>query len=210
MYTSIIISGCKTIAVVLFAAICTSGCKVGEETSINYLGQKPPGMAAEVFAPGIISTNLYEHSAPAFSPDGKLVIWTVLPATSRAYLLEMNYENGAWSKPTIPSFNDTTADHFYPSFTADGKKLYFSSRRKMPAGYPNGGDIRIWEVNRTETGWGTPLPFDTMIAKGTEYAQCVSKNGTLYFSSPGGASNFDIRKSESKSGHYNEPGVVAF
>ena len=35
-----------------------------------YLGQKPPGMTPEIFAPGIISTNLDERIA-AFTPDGK-------------------------------------------------------------------------------------------------------------------------------------------
>ena len=35
-----------------------------------YLGQKPPGMTPEVFAPGIISTEHKEHSTLAFSPDG--------------------------------------------------------------------------------------------------------------------------------------------
>jgi hypothetical protein len=201
---------CRTIVTVLFVASFIFGCKTSSEVTVNYLGQKPPGRVAEVFAPGIISTNQYEHSAPAFSPDGKVVIWTVLPATSRAYLLEMNYEKGAWSKAAIPSFTDTTADHFYPSFSADGQKLYFSSRRKMPPGYPDGGDIRLWEVNRTESGWGTPLPFDTAIAKGTEYALSVTNNGNLYFSSPGGNTNFDIRKSENQNGHNIEPVLLPF
>src|SRR6218665_1353172 len=124
--------------------VCTLlSCKTDNLVQINYLDQKPPGIKAEVFAPGIVSTNQYEHSAPAFSPDGKIVLWTVIPANSRAHLLEMRYENGKWSKPSIPSFNDTTADHFYPSFSPDGKTLYFSSRRKVPAGYNEGGDIRI-------------------------------------------------------------------
>ena len=34
-----------------------------------YLGQEPPGMVAEIFAPGIISTEESEINS-AFSPDG--------------------------------------------------------------------------------------------------------------------------------------------
>ncbi len=81
--------------------------------------------------------------------------------TYRGYLLEMKYENGSWSKPQKPSFADTTADDYYPSFSADGKKLYFSSRKKAPSTYPQNIDMRMWEVERTVTGWGKFSPFDT-------------------------------------------------
>src|SRR5215218_5680751 len=94
---------------------------------INYLGQNPPGLVAELFAPGIISTNLSEHSAPAFSPDGSVVLWTVMDKNYRGSLFEMTYQNGSWSKPSRPSFADTTADDFYASFSIDGKMLFFSS-----------------------------------------------------------------------------------
>ncbi len=36
-----------------------------------YLGQKPPGLIPEIFAPGIILTIHQEHSSLAFSPDGQ-------------------------------------------------------------------------------------------------------------------------------------------
>jgi hypothetical protein len=35
-----------------------------------YLGQKPPGLTPEIFAPGVVSTPMNEHSPAAFSPDG--------------------------------------------------------------------------------------------------------------------------------------------
>lgn len=38
-----------------------------------YLGQKPPGVSPEIFAPGIISIDIMNHSTPVFSPDGKEV-----------------------------------------------------------------------------------------------------------------------------------------
>ena len=42
----------------------------------NYLGQKPPGMEPEIFAPGIISTGLSE-AVCCFSPEGKEVYWNI-------------------------------------------------------------------------------------------------------------------------------------
>ena len=170
---------------------------------IDYLGQKPPGMKAALFGKGTISTDSVEHSSPAFSPDGKVVIWTI--ASRPSYLLEMRNENGVWSKPAIPSFDDAMADDLYPSFSTDGKKLYFSSRRKMP--WPNmRNDISIWEVERTSTGWGNPVPFDTTVSTGTEYAHSITKNGSWYFSSrKNGGRIFDIYYSKKENGNYTIP-----
>lgn len=201
----------KKINVLLLLLVILSFGNAQKKVEINYLGQKPPGMKAEVFAPGIISTNFYEHSAPAFSPDGKLVLWTVVAPPFHSYLLEMTYENGKWSKPAKPSFSDTTADDIYPSFSPDGKKLYFSSRRKRPAGYPEGGDIHIWEIERTKNGWGTPLPFDTSVTRGQDYAHSITQNGTLYFSSSlSGGTNFNICKSERINGKNQQPVILPF
>ena len=41
-----------------------------------YLGQKPPGMAPELFAPGIISLGYHEHRL-AISPDGTEIYFPV-------------------------------------------------------------------------------------------------------------------------------------
>jgi len=195
----------------LLAAIGSGGCTGERENRIDYLGQKPPGMVAEIFAPGIVSTNSYEHSAPAFSPDGSVVLWTVLDSAFRAHLVEMKYEDGIWSKPGIPSFADTTADDYYPSFSVDGKKLFFSSRRKVPPGYPVSGDIRIWEVERIQNGWGKPVPFDTTVSQGQDYAHSITENGTLYFSSSlGGGTNWNIRKSEKINGSYTKPVLLPY
>ncbi|MGZ8553438.1 MAG: hypothetical protein ACXWV8_08530, partial [Chitinophagaceae bacterium] len=167
-------------------------------------------MVAELFAPGIVSTRSYEHSAPAFSPDGSVVLWTIMDSTYRGALLEMQFGNGEWSKPARPAFADTTADDYYPSFSTDGKKLFFSSRRKVP-GYTEDGNIRIWEVERNQNGWGTPIPFDTTVLKGQDYGHSVTSNGTLYFSSlMGGGTNFNIRKSENLNGRNIQPVLLPY
>lgn len=195
----------------ILSVLAITNCYSQQELKIDYLGQQPPGMEAKIFAPGIVSTNLYEHSAPAFSPDGTVVLWTVIGNSSPAYLLEMKYENGSWTKPAKPSFADTTADDFYPSFSPDGKKLYFSSRRKVPRGYAEDGDIRIWEIERNENGWGKPMLFDTAVAKGHDYAHSITRDGTLYFSSRlSGGTNFVIRRSGKVSGRNTAPVLLPY
>ncbi len=177
---------------------------------INYFGQKPPGMIATLFAPGMITTNAYEHSAPAFSPDGSVVLWTVVDKNYRASMMQMKYEQGKWSSPARPSFADSTADDYYPSFSPDGKKLYFGSRRKAPSGYP-GTDMRFWEVERNEGDWKKPKPFDTIVSKGREFAHSIAENGTLYFSVwPEEGRNMNLLKAEIKNGNYTEPVLLPF
>ncbi|WP_336515108.1 hypothetical protein [Pollutibacter soli] len=185
MYNNVLVT---TVLITLLSA-----CARKENTKINYAGELPPGDTAIIFAPGLITTNQYEHSAPAFSPDGNRVLWTVVDKTYRGSLYEMIFENGKWSAPHRPSFADSTSDDYYPGFSHDGKKLYFSSRRKMPAGYADTKDMRIWEVQRTRDGWSTPLPIDTTISSGKEYAHSVSATGNIFFSVPiTGGNNMDI------------------
>src|SRR6476620_10660786 len=73
----------------------------------KYLGQIPPADKAIIFAKDIISTALYEHSAPAFSPDGKTVLWTVLEIGKPARLVEMVMIGNTWGEPHTPSFADS-------------------------------------------------------------------------------------------------------
>ena len=186
-------------------------CVREKEFSIDYLGQRPPGKVAALFAPDLISTNSYEHSAPAFSPDGGLVLWTVLDGNYKASLFEMVFQNGKWSAAYRPAFADTTADDYYPSFSPDGKKLYFSSRRNAPAGYPDGSDIRIWEVTRNAGGWEKPVPFDTTVSRGMEYAHSVAGNGSIYFSTRYSTrTNFNIWKAAKDSDGSMPPAVLPF
>jgi len=196
---------------VLLTSGCLVQCSQKSLQSIDYLGQKPPGMTAELFAPGVVSTDAYEHSSPAFSPDGSVVLWTVVDQNYRASLREMTYENGQWSAPGRPSFADSTADDYYPGFSPDGKKVYFSSRRIAPSPYPGDIDIRIWEVERIGSGWGVPVPVDTLASKGHEYAHSVAKNGTLYFSSPhDDGTSLNIYRSGGAGGRLTQPVLLPY
>ena len=50
----------------------------GAQTGLKgpYFGQKPPGLAAEIFAPGIISKALGQVIGCTFSPDGKEIYFS--------------------------------------------------------------------------------------------------------------------------------------
>lgn len=174
-----------------------------------YFGEKAPGMTPTIFAKGIISTDSIEHSSPAFSPDGKLILWTRIYPGRPAFLVEMKRQGGRWTNPAAPSFANSSFDDFYPSFSVDGKKLFFSSRRPLPHGYPKNQDMWIWEVDRHNNGWGTPRPLDSTIMQGFEYAHSVSKKGTIFFSSRRpGTRDFDIFFAGLKNKKFLQPEIL--
>jgi Tol biopolymer transport system component len=156
--------------------------KRDESVGMDYLGQDEPGDSARIFASGTISTDAFEHSSPAFSPDGKTVLWAVMELPSwKSRILEMTFDDGRWSTSHLPSFSDTSASDISPSFSPDGRTLFFSSGRILPPGrFPEKGNV-IWKVERNEKGWGTPVPLDSVISRSGDYAPSMSAKGNLYF-----------------------------
>ena len=119
-----------------------------------YLGQKPPGMTPEIFAPGIVSSVYFEHSGAVFTPDGKELFWSRAINEGRKpriiVVMHMKQENGVWTRPELApfNFNDATYNHIN-SVSPDGKRLYFFSEQ-------NNQNHKAWVVDKTGNGWGEP------------------------------------------------------
>jgi len=130
----------------------------------EYLGQTPPGDKPELFAPGIVSSIWGLHSTAVFSPDGSEVWWapmTTFPGEiySRGGLLTMRRVEGRWTPPAWAAFSGPNGLDDVPFFSADGKRLYFISRRPLP-GETETGSEKIWYADRTPSGWSEPKPLD--------------------------------------------------
>lgn len=61
-----------------------------------YLGQKPPSLLPEVFAPGIISTSELNERDVSFSSDRKELYFTQWPRDGGWDVMCMRQENGQW------------------------------------------------------------------------------------------------------------------
>ena len=194
-------------ACLIFIVLISCNQASDQKTIINYFGQEPPGEIAELFAPGIISTGLFEHSAPSFSADGQTVLWTVMEMPSyHTRILQMDFVNGKWSQPYSPSFCDSTANEVYPSFSPDGMDLYFSSSRKMNDSDTLAKGNRLWKVKKNSNGWDTPFLLDTVVSKGGEYACSAAENGNLYFTfGPFRSPDWNIYKTELSNNKYSRP-----
>jgi Tol biopolymer transport system component len=171
-----------------------------------YLGQKPPGMEPELFAPGIISTNITEWTL-TFMPDGLEAYYTIQGLNNINHLICIKSINGKWQKPEIASFAnpDHNAD---PFISPDGKKLFFWSNRPENPGQEPGDNSDIWFVERKGNEWGKPVKLDSTInTKHWQIFPTVAMNGNLYFSCnyPDSKGGFDIYKSELINGKYTKP-----
>lgn len=169
------------------------------------LGQKPPGMTAEIFAPGIVST---EHSefCSVFSPDGSEFYWS-LSGAPYPVIAAIRQNNGRWTEPEIASFSGKYLDYDM-AFTPDGKRLFFCSRRPLDGNGPPTDNTDFWFVERQGTGWSEPKHLEGPVnSKAQEYYPIFAQNGILYFSSTrsGGYGGADIYRALFEDGGFLEP-----
>jgi len=92
----------------------------------SYLGQKPPGMTPEIFAPGYISTEKRELNS-VFTPDGKEFYFSISPGRGYKIYVTKQLEKG-WSQPQPVPFSSDKSD-VDMCITPDGKRMYFGSTR---------------------------------------------------------------------------------
>lgn len=160
----------------------------------------------EVFAPGMVSTNLYERDI-AISTDGNEMIYTLGDfKQSRRCLVNIKKNGNKWGNREILGFSGEYSD-IEPFFSADGNKLYFASNRPINAD-TNRTDYNIWVSERTSQGWSEPKSLPPGInSVRDEFFPSLGKNNNLYFTSEreNGPGKEDIYLSRFVNGNYMEP-----
>lgn len=178
-----------------------------------YMGQKSPGKTPEIFAKEFLASKHRLHGAPAFSPDGKEVYWSVFPKTNEfstrtQVILFSKCVNETWTSPELASFSGKYFDGG-PFFSPDGNKLYFYSRRPLKENSDKQTNGEIWYVEKKGDKWGKPRHL-TIDMKGDKLFFSLSKNGNLYFTSGhgprgSGSGNVDIYVAKFINGSYLKP-----
>ena len=116
-----------------------------------YLGQEPPGLTPEVFAPGVVSTPAHEFSC-CFSPDGMEFYFTRHVAELKERVIMVTrVRDGVWTEPEVVPFVENHFS-FEPMITPDNKRLYFMSGKPIP-GQP-GPPMNVLYVEREGGRWG--------------------------------------------------------
>lgn len=164
----------------------------------DYLGQPLPGDTPLVFARGIVSDTLLQHSAPTFSPDGNEVFWWSYyygGEKTQYFHKTMRRVNNRWTKPEISPFLGE------PFFSPDGKILCLTAL--------DGANY----VEKQKDGWSEPKS-NGLVARFPEikmvYWPSITRNGTLYFNGHAEGFRFNIAlyRSELKEGEYTKPELL--
>lgn len=135
-----------------------------------YLGQRPPGVAPRVFAPGAISTGNI-HSRLSISPDGREMFWSTVDTTTfSTRLLTVRDVGGRWTEPQRPPFGGEGSLQS-PIFAPYGKRLYFQV-------LTDAGWVTRF-VEKLASGWSAPRGDGALLRTGSSF----TRSGRVYFSS---------------------------
>lgn len=148
--------------------------------------------AGDLLGPGVISTDQQETTV-ALSPDGATLVFMRSDLAEKDdTILVSHRQGGRWSAPEVAAFSGQWHDS-EPTFSPDGKRLYFVSNRPPHAGdapitaelaghrYPG---THLWYVDReANCRWGEPMHVDGALNDGAMiYNPSIAANGDIYFS----------------------------
>lgn len=171
----------------------------------DYLGQKPPGLEPELFAPGIVSTPEATELNAVFSPGGNTFYFTRKAQTPDGIntIMVMERIEGRWTQPRTAPFSGDHAEAD-PFFAPDGNTLFYISTKPARGRRPY--DLLV--MHKTETGWSEPVnPGLPLNSPQNDYYPSITSDGVLYFGSnrPGSRGGRDIYKSRYVDGTFTEP-----
>jgi len=152
-----------------------------------YLGQKPPGLTPEAFAPGIVTTEFYEFNG-VFTPDMK-----------EFYLIRAG---GIYEKPSLLVFKNID-NRWHESVV--------SPRAGTPFIAPNGETMHLGRryMKRTDTGWSESKSLGPPFEELPIMRLTASSKGTYFFDEFKKDFTGSIRYSELVDGEYEEPKLLS-
>ncbi len=148
-----------------------------------YLGQDPPGMTPEVFAPGLISLDGERELNAVYSPSGRIFMFT--RSIDGVFKMFFSYQrdDGTWQEPRMAPPSKAYPGHRDADmvFSPDGEWLYFISDRPLP-GYSL-ERYNVWRSRFSEHGLMTPEALGPHInGPDHELYPVLVADGSLYFS----------------------------
>ena len=163
-------------------------------------------LAAEVFAPGIVSGPLNDGS-PTFSPDEKTMLFTRSGA-GWSVLMESHRVGNRWSEPELASFSGEWSD-MQPVFSPDGSYLIYASNRPAPAAPPH--TAHLWRVDRKGDQWSTPVVLpETVNISPRIFRPSIASDGSLYFMAMEKGKKFRLFRAAYANGNYEKPEPLPF
>lgn len=167
--------------------------------------------------PVIFSANLstpVNEGPAAFTDGGNTICYTrnqVLPkklanmrsANGEIGLFFATQKNGMWSMPEAFVHNNSKYSILHPTFSPDGRTLYFAS--DMPGGM---GGMDLYRSQRTSPGWSAPVALGPEVnSASNEVYPRMHADGSLSFASDrsGGQGKLDIYTTTLEAGEWLSP-----
>ena len=174
------------ILVTLFLTACNTkkqDSKENESASIesSFFGQKPPGLTAEIFAPGVISIEgRYEHGI-SFSPNLEEVYYSANKKDEDPSIYFSKLKEGNWTNPKKANFTKgQKVGEMHPFVNSTGDKLYFTAHDEFTLP-EHKESVKVWAVNRLENSWSEATPVESPINEDFVFYPNQAKNGDLYY-----------------------------
>lgn len=194
------------------AFIIVAGILFSQEKSSNfpvlkgpYLGQKPPALKPELFAPDFVSVKEGVHGNIVFSPDFKEAAWSPNYLVDDKHIFfRMEYSDGQWRAPSAVHLREGCS-HGEPFYSYNGKRFYFLSGQ-IGASKKTENET-IWYLEKKMSGWSEPKLLASVLNSFQMHWQfSLDKKESLYF---GGKSSSDesseIYFSKYENGEYQNP-----
>lgn len=165
------------------------------------------GNEVRMLAPGVISGGEFEMNA-ALSQDGGELYFSRSSGMSDgdgSTLFHSSWRDSHWTTPDKLPFSGSGVDAD-PFLTRDGKRLYFTSKRREGGGVK--GDFDLWYADRTDSGWSEPVRLPEPVnSPDHDVSPWITGDGSLWFSSrrEGGEGEYDIWYAPAVEGGFGQP-----
>jgi Tol biopolymer transport system component len=158
-----------------------------------YMGQKPPGLIPEVFAPVIVSLNGRYEGAISFSPDLDEMYFAAHNKNEETVIYFSKLDSNKWTPIEKVSFTKGKKDQeIHPFVSPDGKRIYFTALSSDMS------DTGIWYVNRLEHSWSNAVKLDLPTNDDLVFFPNQANNKDLYY--------FNLSKMKTYFAAYNNGG----
>ncbi len=147
----------------------------------SYLGQKPPGLTAEIFAPGIISVNGRSEHGISFSPDLDEVYFSANHKDEDPSIYFSKLENNKWKPVQKLDFTaGKKVGEMHPFISPKGDKIFFTAHDEFTLP-EHKESVKIWTVNRLGNSWSKATQLDSPVNDDFVFYLNQAKNGDLYY-----------------------------
>ena len=176
--------------IILVFALFLNACNTKKQNSKDsdspilenpYFGQKPPGLTAEIFAPGVISINgRYEHSV-SLSPDLDEIYFTASKKGEDPSIYFSKLEGKKWTNPKKVNFTKgKKVGEMHPFVNPNGDKIYFTAHDAFTLPHHK-ESVKAWYVNRLDNSWSKATQLDSPVNEDFVFYLNQATNGDLYY-----------------------------